>query len=64
MTLGGGEPLHQPAFALAILRLARQARVHTNIETCGHVSTEAMLSAASLLDSMFIDIKKYEHGKA
>lgn len=57
MTLGGGEPLHQPVFALAILRLARQARVHTNIETCGHVSTEAMLSAASLLDSMFMDIK-------
>ena len=53
----GGAPVKQPAFARAILRLARQERVHTNIETCGHVSTEARLSAASLLDSMFIDIK-------
>ncbi|WP_295636209.1 glycyl-radical enzyme activating protein [uncultured Mailhella sp.] len=57
MTLGGGEPLHQPEFALAVLRLAGQARIRTNIETCGHVSTEVMLAAAGLLDSMFMDIK-------
>lgn len=57
VTLGGGEPLHQPEFALAVLRLARQARLTTNMETCGQTSSEVMLSAAALLDSMFMDIK-------
>ncbi|WP_294555626.1 glycyl-radical enzyme activating protein [uncultured Mailhella sp.] len=57
VTLGGGEPLHQPDFALAVLRLARRARLMTNIETCGQTSVETMLSAAALLDTMFMDIK-------
>lgn len=63
LTLGGGEPLHQPAFALEVLRLAKQARVHVNIETCGHVSGDVMLSAAGLLDSMFMDIKCMDSAK-
>ena len=37
MTLSGGEPLAQAAFAAAILQAAKAKGVHTAVETAGHV---------------------------
>ena len=37
MTLSGGEPALQPAFAEALLRLAHDECINTAIETCGQV---------------------------
>ena len=57
LTLGGGEPLAQPAFALALLKAARDIHLHVGIETCGLVPQDVLLEAAGLLDVMFMDIK-------
>ncbi|MDJ0780852.1 MAG: glycyl-radical enzyme activating protein [Desulfosarcinaceae bacterium] len=57
LTLSGGEPLHQPAFAIALLREARRRRIHTAMETCGHCKTEDLLEAGAYLNHVLYDIK-------
>ncbi len=57
VTLCGGEPLAQPAFALEVLRLCRKRGIHTAIETCGHYRFEVLERAISCLDFVFFDIK-------
>lgn len=57
LTVGGGEPLAQPEFCIALLKLARRSGINTNMETCACVKTEHLLEAASCLDSIYLDIK-------
>lgn len=57
MTLSGGEPLMQADFALAILREAKRRRIHTAIETCGHVPWKTFEQAVPLIDEIMYDIK-------
>lgn len=57
LTLGGGEPLFQSAFALEILRLAKENSLHTAIETSACVKTGVFLAAIDLCDIAYIDIK-------
>lgn len=57
LTLSGGEPLQQPAFAIALLAEARRRRINTAIETCGHCSYEDLAAAAVYLDTLLYDLK-------
>ncbi|HAT11669.1 MAG TPA: glycyl-radical enzyme activating protein [Planctomycetes bacterium] len=57
MTLSGGEPLAQPAFALALLAGARAAGVHTCVESSGHAPQTALLAAAAATDLWLFDVK-------
>jgi pyruvate formate lyase activating enzyme len=57
MTLTGGEPALQPAFAEALLSLAREERVHTAIETCGHVPWRNLARLLPYLDAVLYDVK-------
>jgi pyruvate formate lyase activating enzyme len=57
MTLTGGEPALQPAFAEALLRLAREERIHTAIETCGHVPWRNLARLLPHLDAVLYDVK-------
>lgn len=57
LTLGGGEPLFQRKFALEILKLAKERNLNCAIETSALVNTSVFLSAVSLCDHVFIDIK-------
>lgn len=57
ITLTGGEPLAQPAFALELLRLCRERGIHTAIETCGYCRFEALEQAIPYLDFIYFDIK-------
>ena len=57
MTISGGEPLLQSEFALNLLRLARERRVKTCIETCGLVPTDVVREAARYLNHVLFDIK-------
>ncbi len=57
MTLSGGEPLAQHAFALALLREARRRHVDTAIETCGCYPYERLRQACASLDRLIFDIK-------
>ena len=41
VTLTGGEPMEQPAFALALASLLHREGIHVAMETCGHTPWEA-----------------------
>ena len=57
ITLSGGEPLLQPAFAGAVLAEARARGVPTALETCGHFSWEACEALGSFLNLVYVDLK-------
>jgi pyruvate formate lyase activating enzyme len=57
LTLSGGEPLSQPAFAEALLRGAREAGLHTAVETCGHAGWDAVERVARWTDLFLYDVK-------
>lgn len=57
MTLSGGEPLYQPAFALALLREAKSRGLHTAIETSGFASEAVFTSILPYTDLVLLDYK-------
>jgi len=57
LTLSGGEPLAQPAFAAEVLRLARADGVHTAVDTCLAVAWEAVAAVLPLVDLWLVDVK-------
>jgi pyruvate formate lyase activating enzyme len=57
LTLTGGEPLLQPAFAEALLRLAKAKHLDTAIETTGNAPWETFESLFPYLDLWLFDLK-------
>ena len=57
VTLSGGEPLRQPAFAAALGVLLREAGVHTALQTSGYASEEAFRTVLDAVDYVLIDLK-------
>lgn len=57
MTLSGGEPLMQIDFAEALLRGAKQAGLHTLVDTCGHVPWDCFERVLPHTDMVFYDLK-------
>ncbi|MGQ9524830.1 MAG: glycyl-radical enzyme activating protein [Armatimonadota bacterium] len=57
ITVSGGEPLLQIDFTEELLRRAREAGLHTCIDTCGHASWEAFSRVVELADLFLFDIK-------
>lgn len=57
LTLTGGEPLLQHAFAEAILRLAKAERLNTAIETTGNVPWETIEVVSPYVDLWLFDLK-------
>ena len=57
LTLSGGEPMHQPQFATAILKEARRRRIHTAMETCGYCAIEDLMAACEYLNFVLYDLK-------
>jgi pyruvate formate lyase activating enzyme len=58
VTLSGGEPLYQAAFALDILKAAKGKNIHTAIETCGFATKEDLLAVAEYTDLFLFDYKE------
>ena len=56
-TLSGGEPLYQPDFAEAILRLCREAEIATAMETSCQTSWDTVARLAPLVDLWMCDVK-------
>jgi pyruvate formate lyase activating enzyme len=56
-TLSGGEPLAQPEFAMAVLRLCKDAGIHTTLDTCGYASWEIMKRVLEHVDLVLYDFK-------
>jgi len=57
MTLSGGEPLEQPEFTIALLRAARDQRIHTAVDTCGLADESVIRAVAPLADLFLYDLK-------
>ncbi len=57
VTLSGGEPAFQPAFARSVLRAARLRGLSTAMETCGHFEWEEGRDLGDHLDLVYVDVK-------
>jgi pyruvate formate lyase activating enzyme len=57
VTFGGGEPLFQAEFLLALLEKCRANYMHTTIETSAHADTHTFMEVLKRTDAVFIDIK-------
>ncbi|MBR5366166.1 MAG: glycyl-radical enzyme activating protein [Clostridia bacterium] len=57
MTLSGGEPFAQPAFALTLLEAAKAEGLHTAVETSGFCTKETILLASPHVDLFLFDYK-------
>lgn len=60
VTLSGGEPLSQPSFSEAILRLCREAGVATAMETSGFAQPSVFRRVAPLVDLFLFDLKQVD----
>jgi pyruvate formate lyase activating enzyme len=63
LTIGGGEPMHQAAFAGAILKEAKRRRINTAMETCGFCQWEDLRGACGFLDTLLYDVKSMDPEK-
>jgi pyruvate formate lyase activating enzyme len=57
ITLSGGEPFAQPAFACNLLKRCYESFIHTAVETCGNVPWENYKTALPWIDWIFYDLK-------
>lgn len=57
VTFGGGEPLFQADFLLAVLGQCRSNYMHTTVETCAHANTDVFMEVLKWTDAMFVDLK-------
>lgn len=58
MTLTGGEPTLQPAFATALAARAKAESIHVCVETCGYCREDTLLALAKHTDLFLFDIKE------
>lgn len=57
LTVSGGEPTLQPAFAGALTRMAREAGIHVALDTCGYSSGEVLAGLLEHCDMVLLDLK-------
>jgi pyruvate formate lyase activating enzyme len=60
ITLSGGEPTAQPAFARSFLKGLRAEGIHTALDTCGLCKKEALDSIMPYVDLLLYDIKEID----
>jgi len=63
LTLSGGEPLSQAAFAVELLQAARSRGIGTALETSGHCRWEDLQEACGHVDQVFYDIKSADSAR-
>ena len=63
MTLSGGEPALQPAFAEALLRLAREEGIDAALETCGCAPWPNLARLLPHLDTVLFDVKHIDSAR-
>ncbi len=63
VTFSGGEPLAQPEFLEAMLRLARDHSLHTTVDTSGHADQAVCERLLPLVDRWLYDLKLIDPGQ-
>jgi pyruvate formate lyase activating enzyme len=63
VTFSGGEPLVQKDFLISLLKLCKDAYIHTAIETTAYGSMETFLEVMQYIDFAFIDMKHMDRDK-
>ena len=58
VTLSGGEPMAQPAFALALARALAEHEIRVLVETCGYAPYEAYEQMLPFVDGFLFDWKE------
>jgi glycyl-radical enzyme activating protein len=58
LTVSGGEPLLQPTFTLALLTAAKEAGLHTTVETSGYTAWHHLETIRPTTDLFLFDIKE------
>ncbi len=62
VTLSGGDPLTQVGFSTEILRLCKEKKIHTAIETSGFTDWDDFAKILKYTDFIFFDIKHMDSG--
>jgi pyruvate formate lyase activating enzyme len=57
VTVSGGEPVMQAEFVEALLRLCREAGIHTALDTCGHADWGIYQRLLPFVDLVLYDLK-------
>lgn len=57
VTLSGGEPLMQAAFAVELLRALRERSIHTVLDTCGFATHQVIRDVAPWVNLFLYDLK-------
>ncbi len=63
VTFSGGEPLAQPTFLMNLLQQARQARLHTVVDTSGHAPPADFQTVLSMVHCLLFDLKTTDTDK-
>lgn len=63
VTFSGGEPLMQPEFLAEMLKLCRQAGIHTAVDTSGMADNDIFTEIAGLTDLLLFDLKSLDNEK-
>ena len=58
VTLSGGEPMAQPAFALALAKVFQAEGIHVLVETCGYGPYDAFAALLPYVDGFLFDWKE------
>lgn len=63
MTVSGGDPMFRPAFTLALLKAAKDAGLHTCIETSGYARWEDIEALMPYTDLFLWDVKETDDAR-
>jgi len=63
VTISGGEPLMQPAFTTELLKLCKEAGIHTAIETSGFAAKYSLEQVLPYCDLILFDVKETDKEK-
>jgi pyruvate formate lyase activating enzyme len=57
VTVAGGEPSFQPAFALEVIKRCKELQIHTALDTCGYTINEQAEKVLENVDMLLYDLK-------
>ncbi|MFH1513350.1 MAG: glycyl-radical enzyme activating protein [Bacillota bacterium] len=60
VTLSGGEPAAQPAFALTLIRALRERHIRAALDTCGYAESEIFLPLCREAALVLFDLKHFD----